>query len=153
MASPASPQRPPRGFVRGVQEFVGSLAGRLLALTVAAVSLGEALVFAQALSGFHEGWLRERMNLRVEGDPRSHPMWRDALAALTCTQRLIKLARETGKRIHVLHVTSREEMEFLVAHKDVATAEATPAMWPSGSSAIALKLPNSMPLQKKATAR
>lgn len=63
MASPAPPQRPPRGFVRGVQEFVGSLAGRLLALTVAAVSLGEALVFAQALSGFHEGWLRERMNL------------------------------------------------------------------------------------------
>ena len=22
--------------------------------------------------------LRERMNLRVEGDPRSHPVWRDA---------------------------------------------------------------------------
>ena len=70
--------------------------------------------------------LRERMGLRVDGDPRSHPVWRDATAALTCTQRLITLARETGKRVHVLHVTSREEIEFLSANKDVASAEATP---------------------------
>ena len=71
--------------------------------------------------------LNERKNLRVEGDPRSHPVWRDATAALMCTQRLIKLARETGKRVHVLHVTTKEEAAFLGEHKDVATAEATPA--------------------------
>ena len=71
--------------------------------------------------------LRERMNLRVEGDPRSHPVWRDAIAALMCTQRLIALARETGKRVHVLHVTTKEEIAFLAEHKDVASAEATPA--------------------------
>ncbi len=70
--------------------------------------------------------LRERMHLRVEGDPRSHPVWRDATAALMCTQRLIALARETGKRVHVLHVTTKEEIAFLAGHKDVATAEATP---------------------------
>ena len=44
-----------------------------------------------------------------------------------CTQRLIRLARETGKRVHVLHVTTKEETAFLAEHKDVATAEATPA--------------------------
>jgi dihydroorotase len=44
-----------------------------------------------------------------------------------CTQRLIRLAHETGKRVHVLHVTSKEEAVFLADHKDVATAEATPA--------------------------
>src|SRR4029077_17798613 len=71
--------------------------------------------------------LRERMNRRVEGDPRSHPVWRDAQAALMCTQRLIKLAHETGKRVHVLHVTTKEEAVFLAGHKDVATAECTPA--------------------------
>ena len=71
--------------------------------------------------------LRQRMSLRVEGDPRSHPVWRDATAALMCTKRLIALARETGKRIHVLHVTTKEEADFLGEHKDVATAEATPA--------------------------
>jgi dihydroorotase len=70
--------------------------------------------------------LRERMHLRVDNDPRSHPVWRDEIAALTCTQRLIRLARETGKRVHVLHVTSKEEIAFLAQHKDVASAEATP---------------------------
>ena len=67
------------------------------------------------------------MHLRVEGDPRSHPVWRDATAALMCTQRLVRLARETGKRVHVLHVTTREEIAFLAGHKDVASCEATPA--------------------------
>ncbi len=67
------------------------------------------------------------MNLRVEGDPRSHPVWRDAQAALMCTHRLIKLAHETGKRVHVLHVTTKEEAVFLAGHKDVASAECTPA--------------------------
>ena len=65
--------------------------------------------------------------MRVEGDPRSHPVWRDATAALMCTQRLVALAHETGKRIHVLHVTTRDEAAFLADHKDIATAEVTPA--------------------------
>jgi dihydroorotase len=38
----------------------------------------------------------------------------------------MRLARETGKRVHVLHVTSRDEIAFLARHKDVATAEVTP---------------------------
>ncbi len=43
--------------------FFDSLAGRLLALTVAAVVVGEALIFAPALAAFHESWLRDRINL------------------------------------------------------------------------------------------
>src|SRR5258708_4184208 len=42
------------------------------------------------------------------------------------TQRLVKLAHETGKRIHVLHISTRQEIEFLRDHKDVASCEATP---------------------------
>ncbi|MEJ2434282.1 MAG: amidohydrolase family protein, partial [Pseudolabrys sp.] len=48
-------------------------------------------------------------------------------AALMGTQRLMRLARETGRRVHVLHVTSKEEAAFLADYKDVATAECTPA--------------------------
>ena len=70
--------------------------------------------------------LRERKDLRREGDPRSHPVWRDEIAALTATQRLVRIARETGKRVHVLHVTTAQEMEFLAGHKDVASVETTP---------------------------
>jgi dihydroorotase len=70
--------------------------------------------------------LNDRKGLRVEGDPRSHPVWRDETAALMATQRLVKLARETGKRIHVLHISTKEEIEFLRDQKDVASCEATP---------------------------
>lgn len=45
------------------RDFVDSLAGRLLVLTVIVVICGEALVFAPALANFHETWLRDRINL------------------------------------------------------------------------------------------
>ena len=112
----------------GVKVFMGASTGTLLVPDdegVAAI-----LQHVNRRAAFHsedEYRLRERMNLRVEGDPRSHPVWRDAQAALLCTQRLIALAHETGKRVHVLHVTTKDEAEFLAGHKDVATAEATPA--------------------------
>ncbi len=61
MALPAPPRR--SGPLEWVRDFATSLAGRLLALTVVAVVVGEILVFAPALAAFHENWLRERMNL------------------------------------------------------------------------------------------
>ncbi len=114
--------------IAGVKVFMGSSTGSLLIEDDDGVRA--VLQNIRRRAAFHsedEYRLRERTNLRVEGDPRSHPVWRDAAAALMCTQRLIALARETGKRIHVLHVTTKEEAAFLAEHKDVATAEATPA--------------------------
>jgi len=70
--------------------------------------------------------LRERMGLRVKGDPSSHSVWRSPEVALTCTQRLVRIAHETGARIHVLHISTAEEMVFLKDHKDVASVEVTP---------------------------
>jgi dihydroorotase len=70
--------------------------------------------------------LAERRPLARTGDWTSHPEVRDAQTALQSTHRLVRLARELGKRIHVLHVTTAEEMAFLAHHKDVATVEATP---------------------------
>ena len=112
----------------GVKVFMGSSTGSLLIEDDEGVrAVLKAIRRRAAFHSEDEYRLRERMNLRVEGDPRSHPVWRDATAALMCTQRLIRLARETGKRVHVLHVTTKEEAAFLAEHKDVATAEATPA--------------------------
>ncbi len=114
--------------VAGVKVFMGSSTGSLLIEDDDGVRA--VLKNIRRRAAFHsedEYRLRERMNLRVEGDPRSHPVWRDAQAALMCTHRLIKLAHETGKRVHVLHVTTKEEAVFLAGHKDVASAECTPA--------------------------
>ena len=111
-----------------VKVFMGSSTGSLLIEDDEGVrAVLKAINRRAAFHSEDENRLRERMHLRVEGDPRSHPIWRDAQAALICTQRLIRLAHETGKRVHVLHVTSKDEAIFLAGHKDVATAEATPA--------------------------
>ena len=80
-------------------------------------------------AAFHsedEARLNERKGLRVPGDPSSHPVWRDEIAALRCTERLIRLAREARAQVHVLHISTREEIALLHGAKDVATCEATP---------------------------
>jgi len=111
----------------GIKVFIGSSTGKLLVPDDAGIRA--VLKAIRRRASFHsedEFRLEERKKLRVEGDPRSHPVWRDEIAALQSTQRLVALAREAGKRVHVLHVTSREEIEFLAGHKDVASVEVTP---------------------------
>src|SRR6202012_2764077 len=111
----------------GVKVFIGSSTGALLVEDDD--SLRRIFQVIKRRAAFHaedEYRLNDRKPERIEGDPRSHPVWRDEIAALKATQRLVKLARETGKRIHVLHITTKEEIEYLRDHKDVASCEATP---------------------------
>jgi dihydroorotase len=111
----------------GIKVFMGSSTGALLVADDAGVF--EILTKTRRRSAFHsedEARLNERKGLRVAGDTASHPIWRDAVAALQCTQRLIALARRARARVHVLHISTRGEIEFLEGAKDVATCEATP---------------------------
>ena len=80
-------------------------------------------------AAFHsedEDRLNERKPHRVPGDPSSHHVWRDETAALRSTERLIRLAREARAQVHVLHVSTGQEMACLASARDVATCEATP---------------------------
>jgi dihydroorotase len=111
----------------GVKVFMGSSTGALLLEDDE--GLRNVLKAIRRRASFHaedEFRLRERRNLRIEDDARSHPVWRDEITALTATQRLVRVARETGKRVHVLHITTGEEIEFLAGHRDVASVEVTP---------------------------
>jgi len=111
----------------GIKVFMGSSTGDLLVEDDDGVF--SILKNVRRRAAFHsedEFRLRERLGERVPGDPSSHPVWRDEIAALQCTQRLVSVARRARARIHVLHISTAEEIEFLAAHKDVATCEATP---------------------------
>src|SRR5215212_9385964 len=111
----------------GVKVFMGSSTGSLLVEDDAAVR--EILRRVRRRAAFHsedEAMLRERRSLRIAGDPRSHPVWRAPEVALRCTERLVRVARETGARIHVLHVSTAEEMAYLRHHKDIVSVEVTP---------------------------
>jgi len=111
----------------GVKVFMGASTGTLLVADDDGVR--EVLRHVKRRATFHsedEYRLVERRPLARTGDWTSHPEVRDPESAIMSTRRLVGLARETGARIHVLHVTTAEEIEFLAGHKDVATVEVTP---------------------------
>jgi dihydroorotase len=111
----------------GVKVFMGSSTGDLLVDDEE--TLSRVLNTIRRRASFHaedEARLKARASLQREGDPSSHSEWRDAKAALVATERLLRLASAAGKRVHVLHVSTREEMALLALHKDVASVEVTP---------------------------
>lgn len=111
----------------GIKVFMGSSTGDLLVDD--GTTLDQIIAKISRRASFHaedEARLKSRMHLRRKGDPSSHPEWRDPEAALIATKRLVGMAEERGKRVHVLHVSTAEEMEFLREHKAYASVEVTP---------------------------
>ncbi len=110
-----------------IKVFMGSSTGDLLVDDPAV--LRRLLATVQRRVAFHcedEARLNARKAVRREGDPASHSEWRDAEAAIAATRLLLQLAREAGKRVHILHVSTAEEMALIAANRDLATAELTP---------------------------
>ncbi|HVY34294.1 MAG TPA: dihydroorotase [Caulobacteraceae bacterium] len=113
--------------VCGVKLFMGASTGTLLVADDEGVE--RVLKSIRRRAAFHsedEFRLAERRALAREGDWTSHEEVRDAETALLSTQRLLRLARKHGKRIHVLHVTTAQEIELLAQNKDLASVEITP---------------------------
>ncbi|HLZ84398.1 MAG TPA: dihydroorotase, partial [Caulobacteraceae bacterium] len=111
----------------GVKVFMGASTGTLLVPDDEGVAAILRTINRRA--AFHsedEYRLAERRPLARTGDWTSHAEVRDAESAIRSTRRLVALAKALGKRIHVLHVTTAEEMAFLADHKDVASVEVTP---------------------------
>jgi dihydroorotase len=111
----------------GIKVFMGSSTGKLLVPDDSGVLA--ILKRTRRRAAFHsedEPRLIERKDLRVAGDPASHPVWRDVATAVKSTERLIRLAREARAQVHVLHISTREEIALLQEAKDVASCEATP---------------------------
>jgi dihydroorotase len=111
----------------GIKVFMGASTGTLLVQDDEGVE--QVLRHISRRAAFHsedEYRLAERRPLARAGDWTSHPEVRDAQSAIQSTERLVRIARSLGKRIHVLHVTTRDEIAFLAAHKDIASVEVTP---------------------------
>ena len=112
----------------GVKIFMGSSTGSLLVEDDE--TLLEVLRHGTRRVAIHaedEGRLRERLAL-VRGGAAvdQHPVWRDEETALKATRRLLALARKAGRRVHVLHISTADEMPLLAQNKDLATVEVTP---------------------------
>lgn len=111
----------------GVKVFMGASTGTLLIADDAGIEAVLRSIHRRA--AFHsedEYRLSERRPLARTGDWASHAEVRDAETAIRSTRRLVGLAARLGKRIHVLHVTTAQEIAFLAEHKDLASVEVTP---------------------------
>lgn len=74
-----------------------------------------------------EARLQMRKSIAVNsGDPKDHPIWRDEESAMISTRKSIHFAKKWNRKVHILHVSSSEEMHFLKDHKDIATVEILP---------------------------
>ena len=134
MANPdISPRRP--GPIQSIRDFVDSLAGRLLGLTVIAVLVGEALVFAGALAGFHEQWLRERMNLAqiaalaLEVSPDLEIAESLEYELLTNAEVQRAALQRAGERVLLLEDPNVAPTEPLITYDYTQAGEARPFWW------------------------
>jgi dihydroorotase len=111
----------------GVKVFMGASTGSLLVSDEE--TLARVLASGRRRVAIHaedEARMQSRAHLRIDGDPASHPVWRDDESAMLATQRAVRLAHRFGRRVHILHVTTPAELEFLSYHKGIASAELTP---------------------------
>ncbi|WP_285016797.1 dihydroorotase [Novosphingobium sp. fls2-241-R2A-195] len=111
----------------GVKIFMGASTGSLL--VAEDEQLARVLAHGRRRVAIHaedEARMNARKDLRVEGDPSSHPVWRDDESAMLATRRILRLAREARRPIHILHITTPAELELIAQHRDVATCEVTP---------------------------
>ncbi len=111
----------------GVKIFMGASTGSLL--VAEDEQLARVLAHGRRRVAIHaedEERMNARKDLRIEGDPSSHPVWRDDESAMLATKRILRLAREARRPIHILHVTTPAELELISAHRDIATCEVTP---------------------------
>lgn len=112
----------------GIKIFMGSSTGSLLVSEDDAIY--NILSQSKRRTAVHcedEKRLKERFHIAENGkDPSFHPKWRDEVTAYKATERLLSIARKTGSKVHVLHVTTKEEMELLSKNKDICTVEVLP---------------------------
>lgn len=112
----------------GIKVFMGSSTGTLLVEDDPTLEkIFRSGTRRVILHSEDEPRLRERRHIAIDSaDVRNHHVWRDVESAVISTTRLLKLARKTGRPVHVLHVSTAEELEILKDEKDIASVECLP---------------------------
>ena len=111
----------------GVKLFAGSSTGNLLVDKESDIE--KVISSSDRIVSIHsedEDIIKLRKKFIKKGDVHSHAEWRNVEVAMSSTRRVVKIAERYNKKIHVLHVTTRDEVDFLAMHKKNVTFETTP---------------------------
>ena len=112
--------------VCGIKIFMGASTGDLMTATdeevEAVVSNGQRVIAVHA-----EDQMIMMENFKTilgdSDDVSMHCKWRSPESCLSATKRVVNLARKYNRRVHILHITTQQEMEFLAQNKDIASVE------------------------------
>ena len=117
-----------RDYCHGIKIFLGSSTGDLLLHDPSKLMhVLEKCPWPIAVHSESEAILQSRIGIRdAASSAHAHPLWRNEESALQSTRMIIRLARQAGRKIHVLHISTASEMAFLKQNKEFCTVEVTP---------------------------
>ena len=111
----------------GIKLFAGSSTGNLLVADEKDIEkVFQSSSKVVAVHSEDEEILNKNKKLIKDGDVNSHPIWRSEECAISSTRRIVKIAERYKKKAHVLHITTKQEIDFLSQHKGNITFEITP---------------------------
>ena len=112
--------------VCGIKIFMGASNGDLLSATDeeidAIVANGKRVI---AVHAEDEAIMNEN-KVTILGDSNDvamHYKWRSEESCLNATKRIVSIAKKYTRRVHILHITTAQELSFLKTNKDIASAE------------------------------
>ena len=111
----------------GIKLFAGSSTGNLL--VDKEDDIEKVFKYASKVVAVHsedEEILKLRKKLIEKGNVKTHPIWRNEEVAISSTRKIVKIAKRLNKKVHILHVTTKEEVDFLSQNKGNVTFEITP---------------------------
>ena len=111
----------------GIKLFAGSSTGNLLVADEEDIEkIFQSSSKVVAVHSEDEEILNKNKKLIKNGDVHSHPIWRSEECAISSTRRIVKIAERYKKKAHILHITTKQEIDFLSQHKGNITFEITP---------------------------
>jgi len=111
----------------GIKLFAGSSTGNLL--VDKEDDIEKVFRHASKVVAVHsedEEILKVRKKLIEKGNVKTHPIWRNEEVAISSTRKIVKIAKRYNKKAHILHITTKEEVDFLSQNKGNITFEITP---------------------------
>ena len=110
----------------GIKIFIGASTGDLITPSdeeiEAVISNGKRVIAVHA----EDQYIMDRNKKEILGsstDVSMHNIWRSPESCLSATRRVVEIAKKYKRRVHILHITTAEEMEYLKINKDVASVE------------------------------
>jgi len=113
--------------VCGVKVFMGSSTSDLVIRRQDA--LGGIMASGRRVVSVHaedEDRIEARRPMTSGSDVFIHGEWRDVESAVAATKRAIAEARRYNRRLHILHVSTAEEIAIIAANRDLVTCEVLP---------------------------